>query len=173
MTQLAEIKQAVFARRNGVVAASLRRAADPHAIVLGVTLAELSEIAKDLPHNASIARALWGERNHRECRLLAPMLMPPEECTPGQPLEWALDVLGEEEADILCHRLLRRLPDATLLVDSLLLHPEYLPRYTALRLILNLIATGSLSTPLTFDLSSLSSDLQLQPLLRQIEEDSN
>ena len=139
------VRKQAFARRNGIVADALRRHGTPHRYIMGCQLTELMEIARTLPHNAEVAQTLWADREHRECRLLAIMVIPPEEVTPNLADEWSEQVRCEEEADVLCHRLLRRWVGAKHFLEARMHHEpaDDLSRYVTMRLMLNLILQGT------------------------------
>ena len=135
------VKRRFFALRNGIVADTLRRAGDPHRIIFGLTLPQLAEIASSLTGDtAAIADDLWNNRSTRESRLLAPMLMVPGRVNMDKATGMFLDVMCAEEADILCHRLLRHLPFAMEMVELNRNSDNSLTRYTTLRLMLNIVS---------------------------------
>ncbi len=136
-------RKAFFAYRNGIIAETLRRGGDPHKSIMGCQLTDVVAIAKQLEGNAQLAEAFWNERNSRECRMIAPMLYPTAAFGHDKALAWCLDVEDCEIADILCHKLLRQLNYAQALVKQLLGYESQLTRYTAFRLMLNIIITGS------------------------------
>lgn len=138
--KLKAIRLALFARRNGVVADALRTAGDPHELIMGCPLSDIIAVARELEPSAELAEALWADTKHRECRLLAPMLYPIETCDETTALRWCHEVQTEEEADVLCHRLLRHLDCAVPVMESLLKETPLLLRYTAFRLMLNLLS---------------------------------
>ena len=109
---ISEIRKEFFAFRNGVLATRLRESGDPHAVIMGCLLADVVSIARRYEPSVELAEALWADVKHRECRLAAPMLFPPSEMEREQAMEWARGVQSEEEADVLCHRLLRRVTGA-------------------------------------------------------------
>lgn len=138
-----ELRKAFFAHRNGVVADALRAAGDSHSIVMGCQLTDVVAIASNYTPDAELAQALWNDHGHRECRMAATMLYPVDEFTIETAMEWCLGVESTEIADVLCHRLLRKLPFACVLVERLLHeNGEPLVRYTAFRLLLNLVLMG-------------------------------
>lgn len=126
--------------RNGVIADVLRKAGSPYHIIFGLNLPQLTEIAAGTPHSVELADALHANSSTRCSRLMAPMIYPPEEMTPEKALAWMADCLCAEEADILCHRLLRRLPFAAELVEKAL---DAGTVYPALRLLANLRALSA------------------------------
>ena len=134
---LQNIKRRFFAMRNGIIADTMRKAGDTHRIIFGLNLPQLAEIAHDYLGDRSLACTLWDNRTTRESRLIAPMIFPASEMPRELSMQWALDAQGFEETDILCHRLLRRLPYATDLLDSLIGIRGCC--YLTLRLALNLL----------------------------------
>lgn len=138
-----EIKEKFFAHRNGTVADVLRRGGDLHSMIMGCQLVDVNAIARGFEPSAQLAQRLWSERHYRECRMVAPMLYPAREFNMRQALEWCLDVENNEIADILCFRLLCRLDYAQGLYSKLLEYDSPQVRYTAFRLLLNIILIGN------------------------------
>ena len=137
MTQ--DIRKEFFAYRNGIIAEQLRAAGDPHTMIMGCQLTDVIAIAEHYEKSAELAQALWNDVNHRECRMAATMLYPAEEFKMETAIAWCLSVESVEIADVLCHRLLRHLPYAVELWKQLLTCDKKLVRYTAWRLLLNLL----------------------------------
>lgn len=117
-----EIKHQFMAYRNGIVADTMHRAGDPHKVIFGLQLPQLSMIAQEVKAKddmnsksalKDIAGKLWEDIEVRESRLLACYLMPPAVMTRETVLEWADNLRTREEADILTFRLLKRLPYAS------------------------------------------------------------
>lgn len=151
--------------RNGIIADTMRRAGDSHRIIFGLNLPQIAEIARDHYGNTALAAQLWENRTTRESRLIAPMLYPPAEMPVSLAKEWALDACGNEETDILCHRLLRRLPESLPLLDELA--KEQGATYLTMRLALNLLPQ-SLDTARR--LAETAPD-SLAPLRRQLQQE--
>ena len=134
------IKRKMFALRNGIIADRLRKAGDPHRVVFGLNLPQLDEIARSVGFDRALALALWDNSTTRESRLLAPMIMNPSEFTEDDARQWLSTILNVEEADILCHKLLRHLDNAADYVFKLTDKDNpAMARYTGLRLAFNLI----------------------------------
>lgn len=74
---------------DGIISDSMRSKGVSYSINFGATLPRLQEIARTLPHDASLARLMWS-KDVREMKLIAPLIFPIE----------ALDI---EEALELCH----------------------------------------------------------------------
>ena len=146
---LREIRKEFFAFRNGIIADKLRKAGDPHRIIMGCLLVDIQSIAqraKDTIGNddqlATIATELWNDTNSRECRLAAPMLYPTELMTLELALQWCHTVETIEVADTLCHKLLRHLDGSDALFRHLIVDEKPLIKYTGYRLLLNLLLLG-------------------------------
>ena len=144
-----EIRKEFFAFRNGIIADKLRKAGDPHSMIMGCLLVDVSGIATrfresigDAEQLAALACELWADTNSRECRLAAPMLYPADEMNPELALQWCETVESVEVADNLCHKLLRHIPEAESLFGQLIDHEKPLVKYTRYRLLLNLLLLG-------------------------------
>ena len=135
------VKRRFYAMRNGMLAAQMRQGGVDYRINFGLNIPQIKDIAAELIASglsaaelASLARALWDNESTRESRLLAPMILPPEEAQTA------------EIADMLCHSLLRRLDCAPGLVTAAMASPTgRLGSYTPLRLLANLLASGRIS----------------------------
>ena len=140
------IKQQFFAYRNGMLADTLRKAGDPHKMIFGLNLPQIMQIAAETGKNKVLATALWtDEYGCRESRLLAPMLMPSQEFTIDEAMEWCSGVECVEVADVLCHRLLRGTDFAYKLAQLLCSDAkDAMEKYVALRLIANLLSLGKI-----------------------------
>lgn len=131
-----EVRQEMFTFRNGLLADMLRKqCALPYRVIFGLNVPQLKAIAAKAGEDAELARELWADTECREARLLGAMVCPPS----ADALDWLDEVLTVEEADILCHSLLRRCPGAASKAAEALRSSEPLVRYGALRLILNLM----------------------------------
>ena len=144
-----EIRKEFFAFRNGIIADKLRKAGDPHPVIMGCLLVDVQGIAARVRENlgdveqlAAIASELWSDTNSRECRLAAPMLYPAGLMPLEQAQQWSESVETVEVADNLCHKLLRHLPDADALFRQLIADERPLVKYTGYRLMLNLLLLG-------------------------------
>ncbi len=143
------IRKEFFAYRNGIIADKLRKAGDPHGMIMGCLLVDIQTITQrqretvnDVEALKCLAQELWNDTNSRECRLAAPMLYPPEEMNLEMALQWSESVESVEIADNLCHKLLRKTLIAENLLQSLIAHERPLTRYTGYRLLLNLLLMG-------------------------------
>ncbi len=146
---LRETRKEFFAFRNGIVADKLRKAGDPHSMIMGCLLVDVQGIAQrtregvtDEEQLAAIAAELWADTNSRECRLAAPMLYPAEQMSLERAMQWCQSVETVEIADNLCHKLLRHTADANTLFRHLITDERPLVKYTGYRLLLNLLLLG-------------------------------
>ena len=173
MTQ--KIKKEFFAYRNGMIAEQLRAAGDPHTMILGCQLADVIAITEHYDKSAELAQALWNDASNRECRMAATMLYPIEEFDMETAIAWCQSVECMEIADVLCHRMLRHLPYAKDLWKRLLTCDKKLVRYTAWRLLLNLLIinrieqTEELRTMVVNELETAQS--QMRQVLESIIEE--
>lgn len=144
MTQFNDIqliKRRIYAMRNGIVAQALRAAGSPHRLIMGVNLPQLVEIAQSTGSNANLARTLWQDTPTSESMLIAPMLFPADEMTFDEASHWIETTVGTEATDILCHRLLRKLPFAYELAMKYADSTNPLWRYASLRILWHFIAS--------------------------------
>lgn len=117
--QLKEIKHLFFTYRNGALADTLRRYGDPHRHIFGLEIPRIADIARNFNPSMELASTLWTDRDVRESRILATYLFPLEEIEIDKALELCADLRNQEEADMLAFRLLKRLPYAKQLLESL------------------------------------------------------
>ena len=133
-----EVKKQFFALRNGALGDLLRKqCADPHHVIFGLNLPQLKQVAAMAGKDAELAAQLWANPECRESRLLAPMVCPDEAADE----QWCRQVRCPEEADVLCHALMRHRPDAVRIAAELADLPDELMHYCALRLMLNVASS--------------------------------
>ena len=154
------IKRRFFAMRNGELARQMRCGGLEYRINFGLNIPQIKEIAAEVlswelsvPEQASLAAELWSNSTTRESMLMAPMIFPPEVMTPQLASEWMAGASSTEVADLLCHSLLRRLPFAPEAAAEMLRNPDAtdISRYTALRLMLNLLMLGKIAPEVVAD----------------------
>lgn len=135
-----QIKRHFFAMRNGVVADVLRKAGSPFRIIFGLTLPQITDVARMTGENAELSRRLWDNKTTRCSMLLAPMIMPTAAIGEEEVMRWIAESPSTEVTDVLCLRLLKRLPASVGMVGHLACGDDK-ARYTAMRLALNLVRT--------------------------------
>lgn len=133
------VKRRMYAMRNGVIADALRKAGSPYRMIFGLNLPQLDEIAAMTGKDEALAHQLYADSNNRESTLIAPMIMPVEAMNPGLALEWMEASRCTETTDILCHKLLRKLPYAMEIASKALAGDSDMLRYGGLRLLWNLL----------------------------------
>lgn len=176
MTQfnkMQEVKHRLYAMRNGAVADYMRRMGAPYRIIFGVNLPHLSEIASETAPSQELARQLWANSSTRESMLLAPMIFPREEMDINTAREWATSAPTAEVADILCMKLLKHMPFARVLAYELIVSDDDMNRYTALRLMFNLLPEGKAEIK-AYAIAELNRDTELtrsisRALIEEIE----
>lgn len=148
------VKRRLYAMRNGALAAQMRNAGLHYRINFGLNIPQIKEIAAEineweLPSKEllGLATSLWDNENTRESRLIAPMLYPADIMGRATAQKWLTEAQTTEVADHLCHSLLRRLPFAEQMAADILASPQSsdINRYTAMRLLLNLLILGRIS----------------------------
>lgn len=176
-----EIRKEFFAFRNGIVADKLRKAGDPHTMIMGCLLVDVQAIVQrqreaidDAETLKALALELWNDTNSRECRLAAPMLYPAELMTLEQALQWCLSVETIEVADNLCHKLLRHIAEANALFRQLIADERPLVKYTGYRLLLNLLLLGKVQPNASLrTIVENENEPSLSHLLKDILEELN
>ncbi len=138
---LQEVKHLFYTYRNGALVDSMRRAGVPYKIIFGLNLPQLSAIARELGTDTELSQQLWDNKTTRESLLLAPMIYPSERMNRTTALKWVSEIPSTEVSDILCMKLLRNLAFADELADEMMLSDNAMMRYTALRLLFNLLGT--------------------------------
>lgn len=176
-----EIRKEFFAFRNGIVADKLRKAGDPHTMIMGCLLVDVQAIVQrqreaidDAETLKALALELWNDINSRECRIAAPMLYPAELMTLEQALQWCLSVETVEVADSLCHKLLRHIAEADALFRQLIADERPLVKYTGYRLLLNLLLLGKVQPNASLrTIIENENEPSLSHLLKDILEELN
>ncbi len=139
--KIREIKQELRAMMNGPISQAMRQRGLTYKVNFGVELPRLQEFAATLPHDRRLALALWQE-DIRECRLLAGMLMPPDEFSADLAELWFESIRFTEEADCTVFHLLREEPWASELIMPWLASERPLFRYGAYILLCQLLRQG-------------------------------
>lgn len=139
---LQKIKRRFFAMRNGIIADYIRKSGAPYRIIFGLNLPQISEIAAETGKNEDLARELRRNVSTRESLLLAPMLMPAEAMDEADACQWLRMAPSAEVVDVVCMKLIRALPYAPGVADTLINEDAPMSRYAALRLMLNLLPSG-------------------------------
>lgn len=106
-----EIKQSFRLMMDGAVAKSMRDKGLSYKLNCGATLPRLRQKADEIGYNYDLAIALWKE-DVRECKILATMIMPPEEVLPEVIDIWMEQTTEQEIAEQAAFNLYQYLPYA-------------------------------------------------------------
>ena len=109
--QVKEIKQSFRQMMDGSIAQSMRNKGVNYKLNWGATLPRLKEKADGIGKNYDLAIALWKE-NVRECKILATMIMPPDEVLPEVIDIWMEQITTQEIAEQAAFNLFQYLPYA-------------------------------------------------------------
>ena len=109
--QIKEIKQSFRQMMDGAVAKSMRDKGVDYKLNWGATLPRLKAMADEFGKNYDLAIALWKE-NVRECKILATMIMPPEQMLPEVTDIWMEQITTQELAEQAAFNLFQYLPFA-------------------------------------------------------------
>lgn len=115
--QVKDIKQSFRLMMDGAVAQSMRDKGDRSGLNWGATIPRLRQKADEMARNSqpsilyALSIALWKE-HVRECKLLATMLMPPEQMLPEVCDIWMEQIPSQEVAEQLAFNLWQHLPYA-------------------------------------------------------------
>lgn len=106
-----EIKRSFRLLMNGVASQSMRQKGVEYKINWGVSLPELQRMAQQYGKNHDLAVALWQE-NIRECKILASLIMPPEEMDEKLAENWIGEINSQDLAEMACFNLFQHLHHA-------------------------------------------------------------
>ena len=109
--QVKEIKQSFRQMMDGSIAQSMRNKGVDYKLNWGATLPRLKDKAVEIGKNYDLAIALWKE-NVRECKILATMIMPPDEVLPEVIDIWMEQTPTQEIAEQAAFNLYQYLPFA-------------------------------------------------------------
>ena len=96
--QVKEIKRSFRLMMDGAVAASMRQKGLNYKLNWGATLPRLRTLASEIGPDYHLAIALWKD-DVRECKILATMLMPPEQMLPEVADIWMGQMPSQEIAE--------------------------------------------------------------------------
>ena len=139
--QIKQIKRSFRSAMNGPVSQSMRDKGTLYKLNWGVALPKLREMAQQYTPSYELAIELWKEPI-RECKLMALMLMPPED----MPMEvvdiWMEQTHPQELAEVAAVQLYQHLSYAPLLAFKWMASADALPQITAYTLLGRLFMKG-------------------------------
>ena len=106
--KLREIKRSFRLLMNGVTSQSMREKGVNYKLNWGVAYTDLKKMAAEYGKDYSLAIELWKE-NIRECKILATMIMPPEEMPAEVADLWLEQAPTQEIVEMLAFNLLQHL----------------------------------------------------------------
>lgn len=106
--KLKAIKRSFFLRMDGTASRSMREKGLDYKINWGVSIPDLRQMAAQYGKDYALAIALWKE-DIRECKILATMIMPPEEMLPEIVELWMEQTPSQEIAEIAAFNLYQHL----------------------------------------------------------------
>ena len=137
--QVKDIKQSFRQMMDGAVAQSMRNKGVGYRLNWGATLPRLREKADEIGKNYNLAIALWKE-DVRECKILATMLMPPEQMLPEVVDIWMEQTTTLEIAEQAAFNLYQHLPFAGEKAYQWLASPGDLPQICGYHVLSRLFA---------------------------------
>lgn len=165
------VKRRFFAMRNGAVADILRKGGAPYRVIFGLLLPQIADIAREIGYDEELAFKLRENVSTRESLLLWPMIVDPAGVTPEMGKEMVGEVVSTEAADVLCHKLLRNIPQAFNLAVSLVDSDEPVSRYCAMRILWPFVYTRPSEVKPLAQRELLRNSQLTAPLARQIIEE--
>lgn len=109
--QIRDIKKRLRLFMNGPASSSMREKGLEYKMNFGIELPRIKEVADEFDMNRDLASALWKD-SVRECRIMAGLLMPPEEFEEDLCDVWIEQIDNQEIAQHTCMNLFRHLPYA-------------------------------------------------------------
>lgn len=112
--KLKEIKKSFFLRMDGTASRSMREKGLDYKINWGVSIPDLRKMADEYGKDYELAIEIWKE-NIRECKILATMMMPPEQMLPEIVELWMEQTPSQEIAEMAAFNLYQHLEYAPVL----------------------------------------------------------
>lgn len=141
-SEILEIKKELRASMNGILSAKMREAGAPYKLVFGVELPRLQSIASEFESSRVLAQQLWNE-NIRECKLLATMLMPPQEFLPEMADIWVDEIPTAEVAQVLTMHLLCKEPWCAVTAFEWIASPSHMRQLCGFLCLARLLQQGA------------------------------
>jgi len=139
--RLKDIKRSFRLRMNGVASQSMREKGAGYKLNWGVPLTELTRMAEQEGKDYELAQMMWKE-DIRECRILATMMMPPEEMDYDVAEIWTTQLQTQEMAEIAAFYLLSRIAEAPRLAYRLIAAGDTLQQICGFQMLAKLFKEG-------------------------------
>lgn len=140
--QIRAVKREFRLMMNGITSQSMREKGLTYRTNFGVELPRLKAFSEELPHTTELAAALWKELV-RECRLLAPMLMPVTDFEEDMADLWVEQMNFPEEAECVVMHLFQHLPYASQKAFEWIAREEVMPQLCGWQLFGRLFSKGA------------------------------
>lgn len=144
--QLRAVKREFRLMMNGITSQSMRDKGLTYRTNFGVELPRLKAFSEELPHTTELAAALWKEQV-RECRLLAPMLMPASDFEEDMADLWVEQMNFPEEVECVVMHLFQHLPYAWQKAFEWVAREEAIPQFCGWQLFGRLFGKGATLSP--------------------------
>lgn len=139
--KLREIKRTFRLYMDGARMQSMREKGLNYHLNWGVSIGHLHEIAKEYGSDYDLAIQLWKE-NIRECKILATIIMPPEDFQSDLAFLWIEQLESQEVAEYLSMNLLQKVYYAKDLAFQLISIPAEMPRICGYSILSHLFRNG-------------------------------
>lgn len=136
--QVKQIKRSFRLYMNGITSTSMRQKGLDYKINWGVSQMDLRHMAEQYGKNKALAVALWQE-NIRECKILATLIMPADDFTASEAMEWVATLLTVEMAEMVVFNLFQHMNEAEELSLMLFENDDKLVRICAYNLVCRLL----------------------------------
>ena len=111
---LRKIKRTFHLFMNGITSRSMREKGLEYKVNWGIPLAQLKDIASEYEKSYDLAIGLWKD-DIRECKILAPMLMPADKISHELAEDWIMHTTSVEIAEMCALNLFQNIKDVHLL----------------------------------------------------------
>ena len=139
--KLREIKRTFWLYMDGARMQSMREKGLNYHLNWGVSIGHLHEIAKEYGSDYDLAMQLWKE-NIRECKILATIIMTPEDFQSDMAFLWIEQLESQEVAEYLSMNLLQKVYYAKDLAFQLISSPSEMPRICGYSILSHLFRNG-------------------------------
>ncbi len=140
-TQVQEIKRSFRLLMDGATAASMRQKGVDYKLNWGASLVMLRQQAAQFQPSRALAIALWKE-DVRECKILATLLMPPEQCPRELAELWMEQTPNVEIAEQAAFNLYQHLPYAAFMAFQWIATDEPLRQLCGFHILSRLFSQG-------------------------------